>query len=154
MTRDARLSALHRGGFGPRGRASVSFGARRPTTAGSCLRIRAASSSQPGRSAWRATSRASRGERLRAACRRTPLPAPPSGCLRRRPSKSEDGKLCSIASECSQYINTVREYKFDNIYPGKRRLLGKSLSESALPSPRLQSRLYFAVGMAHPSYAY
>src|SRR6516162_10369 len=34
MTRDARLSALHRGGFGPRGRASVSFGARRPTTAG------------------------------------------------------------------------------------------------------------------------
>jgi len=36
ITRDARL-ALHRGGFGPRGRASVSFGARRPTTAGSCL---------------------------------------------------------------------------------------------------------------------
>src|SRR5262249_54904203 len=34
MTRDARLSALHRGGFGPRGRASVSLGARRPTTAG------------------------------------------------------------------------------------------------------------------------
>jgi hypothetical protein len=32
-----------------------------------CLRIRAASSSQPGRSAWRATSRASRGQRLRAA---------------------------------------------------------------------------------------
>src|SRR5262249_56540489 len=28
MTRDARLSALHRGGFGHRGRASVSF--RRP----------------------------------------------------------------------------------------------------------------------------
>jgi len=67
MTRDARLSALHRGGFGPRGRASVSLGARRPTTAGSCLRIRAASSSQPGRSAWRAGSRASRGERLQAA---------------------------------------------------------------------------------------
>jgi len=49
MTRDARLSALHRGGFGLRGRASVSFGARRPTTAGRCLRIRAASSSHPGR---------------------------------------------------------------------------------------------------------
>ena len=31
------------------------------------FRIRAASSSQPGRSAWRATSRASRGEQLRAA---------------------------------------------------------------------------------------
>ena len=67
MTRDARLSALHRGGFGPRGRASVSLGARRPTTAGICLRIRAASSSQPGRSAWRAGSRASRGKRLQAA---------------------------------------------------------------------------------------
>ena len=67
MTRDARLSALHRGGFGPRGRASVSFGARRPTTAGICLRLRAASSSQPGHSAWRAGSRASRGERLQAA---------------------------------------------------------------------------------------
>src|SRR5215510_294143 len=37
MTRDARLSALHRGDFGLRGRASVSFGARRPTTAGSCF---------------------------------------------------------------------------------------------------------------------
>ena len=102
MTRDARLSALHRGGFGPRGRASVSLGARRPTTAGICLRIRAASSSQPGRSAWRAGSRASRGKRLQAARRRTPLPAPPSGCLRRRPSMSEDAKLCSIASRCSQ----------------------------------------------------
>jgi hypothetical protein len=65
--------------FFTRGRASVSLGARRPTTAGSCLRLRAASSSQPGRSAWRATSRASRGERLRAARRGTPLPAPPSG---------------------------------------------------------------------------
>src|ERR1700756_5990160 len=36
MTRDARLSALHRGGFGLPGRASVSLGARRPTTAGRC----------------------------------------------------------------------------------------------------------------------
>ena len=39
--------------------------------------IRAASSSQPGRSAWRATSRASRGEQLRAARRKTPRHAPP-----------------------------------------------------------------------------
>ena len=57
ITRDARLSALHRGGFGRWGRASVS----------GMTRIRAASSSQPGRSAWRAGSCASRGERLRAA---------------------------------------------------------------------------------------
>ena len=46
---------------------------------GHCLPIRAASSSQPGRSAWRAGSPASRGKRLRAASRGTPLPAPPSG---------------------------------------------------------------------------
>src|SRR5262245_49096920 len=30
---------------------------------------------------------------LQAARRRTPLLAPPSGCLRRRPSKSEDGTI-------------------------------------------------------------
>jgi hypothetical protein len=57
------------------------------------LRIRAASSSQPGRSAWRAGSRASRGQRLQAACRRTPRLAPPSGCLRRRPSMSKAANL-------------------------------------------------------------
>ena len=95
MTRDARLSALHRGGFGPRGRASVSFGARRPTTAGIRLRIRAASSSQPGRSAWRATSRASRGQRLRAARRRTPHPAPPSGSS---PETPLDERGCNLPS--------------------------------------------------------
>ena len=75
MTRDARLSALHRGGFSP-GAAlpSPSAPAVLQRRAGA-LRIRAASSSQPGRSAWRATSRASRGERLRAAAagRHSPL---------------------------------------------------------------------------------
>jgi len=58
MTRDARLSALHRGGFGLRGRASLT---------GICAGSVTASSSHPGHSAWSATSRASRGERLRAA---------------------------------------------------------------------------------------
>jgi hypothetical protein len=58
MTRDARLSALHRGGFGLRGRASLT---------GICAGLDTASSSHPGRSAWRAGSRASRGQRLRAA---------------------------------------------------------------------------------------
>src|SRR5262249_28993254 len=58
MTRDARLSALHRGGFGLRGRACLT---------GICAGSVTASSSHPGRSAWRAGSRASRGERLRAA---------------------------------------------------------------------------------------
>jgi hypothetical protein len=66
------------------------------------FRLRAASSSQPGRSAWRAGSRASRDERLRAAAagRHTPLRL--QDRLRRRPSMSEDGKLCSMASTCSQ----------------------------------------------------
>ena len=67
MTRDARLSALHRGGFSP-GAALPSPSApavlQRRAVA---LRIRAASSSQPGRSAWRAGSRTSRGKRLQAA---------------------------------------------------------------------------------------
>jgi hypothetical protein len=58
MTWDARLSALHRGGFGLRARASLT---------GICAGSDTASSSHPGRSAWRAGSRASRGERLRAA---------------------------------------------------------------------------------------
>jgi hypothetical protein len=58
MTRDARLSALHRGGFGLQGRASLT---------GICAGSVRASSSHPGRSAWRAGSRASRGKRLRAA---------------------------------------------------------------------------------------
>jgi hypothetical protein len=70
ITRDARLSALHRGGFRHRGRASLT---------GICAGSVTAISSQPGRSAWRAASRASRGERLRAACRGTPRLAPHSG---------------------------------------------------------------------------
>jgi len=70
MTRDARLSALHRGGFRLRGRASLTS-----IRAGSAT----ASSSHPGRSAWSATSRASRGRAVTSRRRRTPLLAPPSG---------------------------------------------------------------------------
>ena len=59
MTRDARLSALRRGDFWP--------GAALPSAELSSA-TRAASSSQPGRSAWRAVPRASRVSlRLRAA---------------------------------------------------------------------------------------
>ena len=100
MTRDARLSALHRGGFGPRGRASVSLGARRPTTAGICLRIRAASSSQPGRSAWRAGSRASRGERLQS---RPPQDATPRSAFRMSPETPLKERGCD-----SDSIGTLR----------------------------------------------
>ena len=57
MTRDARLSALHRGGFGLPGPRFRLLG-RPPSYNGraGALRIRAASSSHPGRSAWRAGS--------------------------------------------------------------------------------------------------
>ena len=40
--------------------------------------------------------------RFRAACRGTPLPAPPSGSSPETPLRSEDGNLYSIASCCSQ----------------------------------------------------
>jgi hypothetical protein len=91
MTRDARLSALHRGGFGlPGPRFSPRY---RPRLA---LRPAAdrftASSSQPGRSAWRAASLPPEAT-VTSRRRETPLPAPPSGCLRRRPSMSEDANL-------------------------------------------------------------
>src|SRR5262245_29716915 len=113
----ARRLASHNAGRSPlgappwrfftRGRASVSVGARRPTTAGIRLRIRRASSSQPGRSAWRAGSRASRGERLQAACRGTPLPAPPSGCLRTTPLKERGCGSYDIDAIRSQAQNVV-----------------------------------------------
>jgi hypothetical protein len=79
MTRDARLSALHRGGFGLPGPRFRLLRRPPPCNGGHLPSGSAASSSQAGHSAWRATSRASRSKRLRAACHRTPLPAPPSG---------------------------------------------------------------------------
>jgi len=57
------------------------------------FRIRAASSSQPGRSAWRAGSRASRGQRLRAAAAGRHSPLRLQDRLRRRPSMSEDANV-------------------------------------------------------------
>ena len=67
------------------------------------FRIRAASSSQPGRSAWRAGSRTSRGS-VTSRGRRTPLPAPPSARLRRRPS-DERGWACVARSRI--VVNTA-----------------------------------------------
>src|SRR5262249_4840039 len=78
MTRDARLSALHRGGFGLRGRASLTATCRRVSFGG--IGSDTASSSHPGRSAWRAGSRASPGERLRS---HPPQDAPPPSAFRR-----------------------------------------------------------------------
>jgi hypothetical protein len=109
MTRDARLSALHRGGFSPGAALPSPWAPAVLQRRAFAFRIRAASSSQPGRSAWRAGSRASRGKRLQAACRRTPRLAPPSGCLRRRPSMSKAGSLASTDAICSQAQNVVKE---------------------------------------------
>src|SRR5262249_12974041 len=78
------------------------LGARRPTTAGIFLRIRAASSSQPGRSAWRAASPASPDERLRAAAAGRHASLRLQDRLRRRPSMSEAGEPSSVASVRSQ----------------------------------------------------
>ena len=75
----ARRLASHNAGRSPLGAPPWRFFTRGRASVSGMTRIRAASSSQPGRSAWRATSRASRGERLRAARRRTPRLAPPSG---------------------------------------------------------------------------
>jgi hypothetical protein len=74
----ARRLASHDAGRSPLGAPPWRFFTRAASVSGR-TRIRRASSSQPGRSAWRAASRASRGERLRAACRGTPRIAPHSG---------------------------------------------------------------------------
>src|SRR6266478_7103935 len=65
-------------------------------------RSRTASSSQPGRSAWRAGSRTSRGERLRAAAAGRHASLRLQDRLRRRPSMSEAGKLSSTDTLRSQ----------------------------------------------------
>src|SRR5215471_9855588 len=97
MTRDARLSALHRGGFRLRGRACLT---------GICAGSVTASSSHPGRSAWRAGSRASRGERLRAAAAGRHASLRIQDRLENTPSMSEAGNTSSTASNCSQVKNS------------------------------------------------
>jgi len=71
-------------------------------TAGICAGSVTASSSQPGRSAWRATSRASRGERLRSRHRGTPRLAPHSGSSLEHALNERGCQPSSIAPICSQ----------------------------------------------------
>src|SRR5712691_5295504 len=73
-----------------------------------CLRIRRASSSRPGPSAWRAGSRASRGA-VASRRRRTPRLAPPSGSpLGRRPSMSEDAiHICYLHPVVNKKMHSV-----------------------------------------------
>jgi hypothetical protein len=72
------------------------------------LRIRAASSSQPGRSAWRAGPRASRGIRLRAAAAGRHALLRLQDRLRRRPSMSKADLIFTPVSFRSQYLNSNR----------------------------------------------
>ena len=104
MTRDARLSALHRGDFGLQGRASLTGrpppdwldGLAHHHTAMAGSGSVTASSSHPGRSAWRAGSRTSRGKRLRAAAAGRHASLRLQDRLRRRPSMSEAANLLAL----------------------------------------------------------
>jgi hypothetical protein len=73
------------------------------------LRIRAASSSHPGRSAWRAGSLPPEANGYEPTRRRTPLPAPPSGSSPETPLNERGCGSPSMASICSQYINSNRD---------------------------------------------
>jgi hypothetical protein len=99
----ARRLASHDAGRSPLGAPPWRFFTRGRASVSGMTRIRAASSSQPGRSAWRATSRASRGERLRAARRRTPLLAPPSGSSPETPLDERGCECSSMDAIRSQY---------------------------------------------------
>jgi hypothetical protein len=90
----ARRLASHDSGRSPLGAPPWRFWARgRASLTGICAGSVTASSSHPGRSAWSATSRASRGERLRASAAGRHSPLRLQDRLRRRPSMSEDANL-------------------------------------------------------------
>ena len=89
----ARRGASRSGGTLASRRSTVAISGRGPRFhLRHFLRIRTANSSQPGRSAWRAGSRTSRGHRLRAAAAGRHSPLRLQDRLRRRPSMSEDGQ--------------------------------------------------------------
>jgi hypothetical protein len=99
MTRDARLSALHRGDFGPG--TALPSPALPPDPCSDAPRSQVVMPGGrcPGPPEPAVTSRG----------RRTPLPAPPFRTVSgRRPSMSEDGKACTPYSLRSQSINAYR----------------------------------------------
>src|SRR5262249_24882230 len=99
MTRDARLSALHRGGFWLRGRASLT---------GICAGSVTASSSHPGRNAWMATSPASPGDRFRGSAAGRHASLRIQDRLENTPSMSESGQfLAQPRYVVKQYIQNV-----------------------------------------------
>src|SRR5713226_9822930 len=104
MTRDARLSALHHGGFGPRGRASVSATRRRFGGLGSVQRAPRSQVVVPG-GRLPGPPEAS-GYEPPAAGRHSPLRL--QDRLRRRPSMSEDANVLawmrSVVNTRSQFV--------------------------------------------------
>ena len=102
MTRDARLSALHRGDFGlpgPRFRLL-----RRPPSYNGgqlpCGSVERAPRTQvvvPG-----GRGPCLPGRAVTTACRRTPLPAPPSGSSPETPLDERGCESCSMSAICSQ----------------------------------------------------
>ena len=91
MTRDARLSALHRGGFGLRGRAALT---------GICAGSgRAGSRAVPGQAGQA-------GQAVTSHRRRTPRLAPHSGSSLEHALNEQAGKGSSVASQCSQEKNS------------------------------------------------
>jgi hypothetical protein len=101
MTRDARLSALHRGGFRHRVRAFQSPNARLrrsfgrhpdPSQRAPRSQVIVPDGRGPGPPGAAVTSRH----------RGTPLLAPPSGCLRTTPLKERGCESCSMDAGCSQ----------------------------------------------------
>jgi hypothetical protein len=93
VRRLARRLAPHDAGRSPLGAPPWRFFTRGRASVSGMTRIRRASSSQPGRSAWRAASRASRGEQLRAPAAGRHALLRLRDRLRRRPSMSEAANL-------------------------------------------------------------
>ncbi len=98
ITRDARLSALHRGGLGSRGRASLT---------GICAGSVTASSSHPGRSAWRAGSLPPETSGYGATHHRTPRLAPHSGSSLEHALNERGCESYTLSSISSQEINSI-----------------------------------------------
>ncbi len=102
MTRDARLSALHRGGFGLPGPRFRLLG-RPPSYNGGqlpCGSVQRAPRTQvvvPGGRGPCLPRRTVTSRR-----RRTPLPAPPSGSSPETPLNERGCESCSMTSRCSQ----------------------------------------------------
>jgi hypothetical protein len=102
MTRDARLSALHRGGFSPGAALSSPSAPAAIQRRAFAFRIRAASSSQPGRSAWRAGVPGLPGQ---AVTSRPPQDATPRSAFRIASGDAPHERGCECSSmnaRCSQ----------------------------------------------------